>query len=782
MNLDKKLFGIPVLYLIFGALILGLMFLGAQGPGIVGLFVADENTASLTINQTFNVSDEMGIELDYAPTSVRLTGSLTIWSNGSAKVYLETEDAVYLILDEAYVEEKGISSITAFAAKDVSKGKGKKNKTEIIDDGEDEIGNVTNETIALNETIEINETVTNLTETNETEEIIDLNETILLNESLINETIEIFNETNETVESNETISLNATITNFTAICRETCALTNVTQNFTLKIELVNASIYIEDLGYTYARPEVNNVPQYTAIQNITMDKNTNLIINLSQYFTDLDGDPLLFSATDSENLTVYLVDAEAKLVPKTNFTGEADVSFAAFDGINSTLTDPVRVIVADRALNKSIATVQILAEIGKPVRWVKNVKVNQSIVNLTVNISAIATNISVREVIGDQEFDIAPESVMIKINDTITPLEQVPSNTPVGGVTGNVIAVPESRGWLTRTLGLAGITGRAIQDVPQEFMNTSVNVTFENEAEVIIEENVTQVIVEYYTEGPQAIEENITDTQMRLTVTSDIPYQNILTYRDIREAPPELIRVLWYVNESEYRFYEGLSLIDDYNNSLNMSSEQNVTLDITSRPEFLVTFYDNNNNSLIDQVSWITPHLSNQTFDINLSVLDVQSYPVIGGNWTTRFLTLGTANLSITGYNQTTFTEMATDTLETEDDLKALRIECGNVTLFNSAQSIFNESVHLILPDNSTIPYAQAINTSTVMQGIRLVNYSCAYTGYHTVQVLTPGVHNQLFTFGNVSAFANNLAQYAPVPDIIRFADGNLTNTVFFLR
>ena len=125
---------------------------------------------------------------------------------------------------------------------------------------------------------------------------------------------------------------------------------------------------------------------------------------------------------------------------------------------------------------------------------------------------------------------------------------------------------------------------------------------------------------------------------------------------------------------------------------------------------------------------------------------------------------------------------MATDTLETEDDLKALRIECGNVTLFNSAQSIFNESVHLILPDNSTIPYAQAINTSTVMQGIRLVNYSCAYTGYHTVQVLTPGVHNQLFTFGNVSAFANNLAQYAPVPDIIRFADGNLTNTVFFLR
>ena len=164
MNLDKKIFGIPVLYLIFGALILGLMFLGAQGPGIVGLFVADENTASLTINQTFNTSDEMDITLDYPPTSVRLTGTLTLWSNGSAKAYVETEDALYLILDEGYVEEKGVSSITGFAVKKESKEKGKKNKTEIIDDGEEEIGNVTNETISLNETIEINETVTKLTE------------------------------------------------------------------------------------------------------------------------------------------------------------------------------------------------------------------------------------------------------------------------------------------------------------------------------------------------------------------------------------------------------------------------------------------------------------------------------------------------------------------------------------------------------------------------------------------------------------------------------------------
>ncbi|MEM4263678.1 MAG: FG-GAP-like repeat-containing protein, partial [Candidatus Woesearchaeota archaeon] len=103
----------------------------------------------------------------------------------------------------------------------------------------------------------------------------------------------------------------------------------------------------------------------------------------------------------------------------------------------------------------------------------------------------------------------------------------------------------------------------------------------------------------------------------------------------------------------------------------------------------------------------------------NISVINVQSYPTLNGNWTVAFNTTGTEDLTITGFNGTSFTT----------DLDFLELRCGNETL-NATY------------DGTTVFYA---------------NYSCNDTGYETVRVKTAGKHTQQFTFGNSTAYAYNI-------------------------
>ncbi len=54
--------------------------------------------------------------------------------------------------------------------------------------------------------------------------------------------------------------------------------------------------------------------------------------------------------------------------------------------------------------------------------------------------------------------------------------------------------------------------------------------------------------------------------------------------------------------------------------------------------------------------------------------------------------------------------------------------------------------------------YSWLLNTSLRVERIEVSNYSCSGTGYHTVKVLTPGVHNQMFNFSGQVAYAENFA------------------------
>ena len=119
-----------------------------------------------------------------------------------------------------------------------------------------------------------------------------------------------------------------------------------------------------------------------------------------------------------------------------------------------------------------------------------------------------------------------------------------------------------------------------------------------------------------------------------------------------------------------------------------------------------------------------------------LNILNVKSYPVTGGNWTVRFITRGTDNLRIEGSNGTIY----------GTDLEFGSLYCGdeNIEVENHDEFILAR------------------------------NYSCNSTGYYKVKVLTGGTHTQKFTFGNLIAYANNLAN--DMPNKLN-VEGKLTNS-----
>ena len=112
-------------------------------------------------------------------------------------------------------------------------------------------------------------------------------------------------------------------------------------------------------------------------------------------------------------------------------------------------------------------------------------------------------------------------------------------------------------------------------------------------------------------------------------------------------------------------------------------------------------------------------------FGESISIINVQSYPQVGGTWTVMFNITGTADLTIKAVDGTTWSNED----ETED-LKFLEVKCGDETL----------------------------DYSWVNDSVFIEDYECNETGYETSKVISGGVHNLEFDFGGTKAYAHNYA------------------------
>jgi len=223
----------------------------------------------------------------------------------------------------------------------------------------------------------------------------------------------------------------------------------------------------------------------------------------------------------------------------------------------------------------------------------------------------------------------------------------------------------------------------------------------------------TQQTVE--TEPPEVVETDTSEVggklQKTVTVSSDIHYENILTYSSVPDLLPEQVKLFWMID--------------------------GIKTDVTAREDFNVTFYDENSDNLIDKISWIIPHLSEQEFilEFDITVINPWEYGASGGDWIVYFNTTGTGTLNITK------DELSTQVLTFN------YIKCGESTIYSSVGE-----------------YSYIIE-----------NYSCSEIAEisHTIGQMPSEVFGMQFDFGN--DFNNDVDfAYDPAPDM----DGDMLEMV----
>ena len=178
--------------------------------------------------------------------------------------------------------------------------------------------------------------------------------------------------------------------------------------------------------------------------------------------------------------------------------------------------------------------------LGQPVKWRKKVLLDEP--GTTVKIPKEATEITVKKIKSGVEEKV--EDVKVKTQDLEENLESYNE-----------------------------ITGFAVAE--------------EEDVELIIEDT-GEIVIEYYTDAPQATETEISPSKKEITISSEVHYEDILAFTELSmEAPAEKVHLYWIKNES--------------------------------RAEVSIEQYDTNGNGLTDYIEWIIPSLSEQKYELIIS-------------------------------------------------------------------------------------------------------------------------------------------------------------------
>ncbi len=409
-------------------------------------------------------------------------------------------------------------------------------------------------------------------------------------------------------------------------CMETWNLPKLDETtYKIIFEINNSRIKIKNITYTIEKETTKkDIPPelIKEIPDITIEKNREYGLDLKEYFKDRDNDSLSYWYNPMENAEIIFNKDIATIIPKENFTGTEYTFIRANDSFFFAVSNVFKIEITEKGTdvtkaNISEKLIKPKIIINKPVKWVKIINVSTKVINLTVNISNNALNVSVKE-IGIVNKTIDKEK--IKVNDKgelkdlivfesekrIKQIEKIEDRlkkkkkeyqldniklkeinkklvklkNEKNKLTGYVIA-PKKRSSLFSLFGkwFEKITGLSILEKTENKTNTT---------SVIIEDIVDYVAIEYYTEAPISEEENITNGK-RITIYSDVHYENITAYTYINDTPRNKIRLYQITNGTRTRVKD-------------------------------INYYDKNNNGLIDYIEWIVPHLSNQTYELIIEI------------------------------------------------------------------------------------------------------------------------------------------------------------------
>ncbi|MFB6089055.1 MAG: LamG-like jellyroll fold domain-containing protein, partial [Candidatus Aenigmatarchaeota archaeon] len=480
-------------------------------------------------------------------------------------------------------------------------------------------------------------------------------------------------------------------------------------------------------------------------ENVSLGKNLTLEGRLRYNNTGLGNQTLTFYLNNTEVGSSYtnssgwcIVELNSSIL--TTDTYFARVSFSGNESFNLTkVNEKVPIEILPRIEQKK-------AIVGEPVRWKKVVKKRNELdkskeINVSFKLPADAREVSVRRRnIESRRVSNENESKVVS-------------------------AYGEVHQFSTGSLRTRRIKEK--EPIEDRIKKKMGGIELQ---EVVLQDRIepdrtTEYEVEFQTSAPEKVEKRSWDRkQVTIYSNSSYHYYNVTASASLPEMEnkPSIYRLVRkdVENSKTDNVVDELSANRSNSTNDNLNSSENSEsnglsykrIDITNNPLYNVTYLDTNNDSLYDRIVWNVPELSEDTYEITLDILNIQSYPSMEGNWTVEFNTTGISNLTITPVNNTTWSRNSENS--SLYDLKFEALTCGN------------ESVDY--------EWIGGNNTSSVF----VENYSCNGTGMEFSKVLTGGHHYLNFTFGNESEIAKNLvtlhwSQYTDT----NFSSGDFSNT-----
>ncbi|MCD4699295.1 MAG: hypothetical protein K8R91_01825, partial [Phycisphaerae bacterium] len=706
-TLQKVKFIIPIFIFI---LILGIILFTPALSTLTGLFTyQEEQVEVLVVEKLFNASSVIQVNISKLD-SLQIDGVLSYQKNFSFKVMLVTDKGNFTIADET-----NINSLLA-------KTKPKTNLiTGLVVDG---FGNATQDNIS---SIELN-----LSDIE-----INISDNIFSELNLTNASINISLNISEMISEN--ISLNLTGVNVSMNISD-----NLTDNFTIEEINVSDNLTVEDkivnvsLNQTLINISVNDSVEFKELLLGNICKDTCKLdeVNVSAIIVEVENAELFIErfvyTTKKDNIPPEQIKDFDNVSVDINGSLFYDLNEYFVDADNDELFfDYKEVSSFNISLNESIVNISFsevgvfdyyfyASDVGSLVQSdeftinVVNVSINQTNITSDEVISQVVINRPVK-LLKKVKFDSPKSNVKIKLPEMASNISvnKIIDNNTKQDISDNVSVVGDTAGEKIRTNLL---TGNIVLEETDK----------ENSTELLIAEEVEEVEVEYELPGPSAVEKELTNYKKQIVVSSDIHYENILAYSFIEDTTLESINL--------YHIVDG------------------------SRVKTEFDAYDTNNDSkeLIDYIEWIVPHLSNQTYEIEIVVLNPYSYLHDNETWYVRLNTNGTANLTIWS-NNSYWEEIPTDINTTLDEMRFINISCGNTDLQNE--------LIIIDENNNSYNYSAILENDSIKPAKFLIeDYNCDNaTGQFVNYMNIAGYATLIFEFTNQNASVVDYA-YDPAP------------------
>ncbi|MBU0756658.1 MAG: hypothetical protein KKF44_01210, partial [Nanoarchaeota archaeon] len=686
-------------------------------PEYTGYAVMDNDTIVHDVSELFYENAVYSISTDRNITSLRVSGKII--GNGTVRIYLGDR----LVLDSTEVRSRkgGLSSITGL----------------VIDDIGMDLTEPVNETSAEPDTEEENNTDAAVAEADEiVEELVPdelqiepLNDTkaepVSEEETILNQTDEMIHELNESnepvlefdgmnesTESTEIIDSNdsnESIENITAGNQNNSIELNVPVNETVVID--------EKDNHEDSAANETNIELPLQIENLTqepVESNETLLpenlteeipVNDTEINTTIEEFEIDLSAEiDFEN---YCIET----CMLNNHPGELELRIVVEDArlyLSSATYSIVKEEIIEEIVEQNVSAEEFnigLVEIGKPVLWEKTV--NASEVD-SVEVTVYAYDMTIE---AESEEDISEESALLAQEFTAgkeyfeleKQAKELEKPVEKDKVKNNIAQLME----VNTNLAKADDKLKEKVDLDKE----TVKLELRN-----LKDNVK---IKYATPGPEKTEKQINEYKKQVTVRSPIHYQDVLTITDIPESSEDTINVYWLKETGRELFVD-------------------------------VNYMDTNGNGLIDRLQWLIPHLSEQTFEIDIVVLNPVTYLRDGETWTVAFNTTGTGNLTISSPNAG-WTEFLTDDAETYDEMEFLELKCGEDYLLSKLE--------LIDFENNKYSYSELSNNDSMdIEKLFIQDYECNSTAYLSNYMHTAGYATLLFEFSNQNATVSDYA------------------------